>query len=190
VQAPAYGAGRHGRRGWRSRRRAHKSYPAKPIKLVCPIAPGGATDFIGRRSHNISARRSVAGGRREPTGSGGIPGTDYVVRSAPDGYTLVMMASRDVHQSDAAAERAVDAFKDLQVVSRVNSSPLVLVVSPTLPVKTYPSSSRTQGQSRQAQLCLRRHRHLAAFGRRDGSAARRRRCRACALSGHRPVVTA
>ena len=69
-----------------------QSYPTKPIKLVLPYAPGGATDFIGRTLAQFlgdTIGQPVIAENR--TGSGGIPGTDYVVRSAPDGYTLVMM---------------------------------------------------------------------------------------------------
>ncbi len=120
---------------WTARAQA---YPAKPIKLVLPYAPGGATDYIGRTlaQHlgEIIGQTVIAENR---TGSGGIPGTDYVVRSAPDGYTLVMMDPALAINPTLLPSLPFDTFKDLQVVSRVNASPLVLVVSPSLPVKTY-----------------------------------------------------
>jgi tripartite-type tricarboxylate transporter receptor subunit TctC len=115
-----------------------QSYPTKPIKLVLPYAPGGATDFIGRTLAQYLGEtigQPVVAENR--TGSGGIPGTDYVVRSAPDGYTLVMMDPALVINPTLLQSVPFDLFKDLQVVSRVNSSPLVLVVSPSLPAKTY-----------------------------------------------------
>ena len=115
-----------------------QDYPTKPIKLVLPYAPGGATDFIGR---TLAQYMSTTIGQQviaeNRTGSGGIPGTDYVVRSAPDGYTIVMMDPALVINPTLLPSVPFDFAKDLQVVSRVNSSPLVLVVSPTLPVKTY-----------------------------------------------------
>jgi len=117
---------------------AAQDYPTKPIKLVLPYAPGGATDFIGR---TLAQYMSTTIGQQviaeNRTGSGGIPGTDYVVRSAPDGYTIVMMDPALVINPTLLPSVPFDFAKDLQVVSRVNSSPLVLVVSPTLPVKTY-----------------------------------------------------
>ena len=117
---------------------AAQSYPTKPIKLVLPYAPGGATDFIGRTLAQYLGEtigQPVVAENR--TGSGGIPGTDYVVRSAADGYMLVMMDPALVINPTLLQSVPFDLFKDLQVVSRVNSSPLVLVVSPSLPAKTY-----------------------------------------------------
>jgi tripartite-type tricarboxylate transporter receptor subunit TctC len=116
---------------------AAQSYPSKPIKLVLPYAPGGATDFIGRTLAQYLGEtigQPVVAENR--TGSGGIPGTDYVVRSAPDGYTLVMMDPALVINPTLLPSVPFDYAKDLQVVSRVNSSPLVLVETPSLP-KTY-----------------------------------------------------
>ena len=117
---------------------AAQSYPAKPIKLVLPYAPGGATDVIGRTLAQYLGEtigQPVVAENR--TGSGGIPGTDYVVRSAPDGYTLVMMDAALIINPTLLPSVPFDVFKDLQVVSRVNSSPLVLVVTPGMPAKTY-----------------------------------------------------
>ena len=124
----------------RARRRAGRwtVVPSKPIRLVLPYAPGGATDFIGRTvaQHlgEVIGQQVVAENR---TGSGGIPGTDYVVRSAPDGYTLVLMDPALVINPSLLASLPFDLFKDLKIVSRVSSAALVLVASPHLPVKTF-----------------------------------------------------
>ncbi len=115
-----------------------QAYPNKPIRLVLPYAPGGATDFIGRtlaQHLGDTIGQTVIAENR--TGSGGIPGTDYVARAAPDGYTIVMMDPAIAINPTLLPSLPFDTFKDLQVVSRVNSAPLVLVASPTLPVKTY-----------------------------------------------------
>ena len=117
---------------------AAQSFPNKPIRLVLPYAPGGATDFTGRtvaqHMSEVIGQQVVAENR---TGSGGIPGTDYVVRSAPDGYTLVLMDPAIVINPSLLASMPFDLFKDLKIVSRVNSAALVLVASPHLPVKTF-----------------------------------------------------
>ena len=70
-------------------------------------------------------------------GAGGVAGTDSVVRSAPDGYTLVLMDPALVINPSLMASLPYSVFKDLKTVSMVSSSPLVLVVSPQLPAKTY-----------------------------------------------------
>jgi tripartite-type tricarboxylate transporter receptor subunit TctC len=117
---------------------AAQSFPNKPIRLVLPYAPGGATDFTGRTvaqyMSEVIGQQVVAENR---TGSGGIPGTDFVVRSAPDGYTLVLMDPAIVINPSLLASVPFDVFKDLKVVSRVNSAALVLVASPHLPVKNF-----------------------------------------------------
>jgi tripartite-type tricarboxylate transporter receptor subunit TctC len=71
-------------------------------------------------------------------GGGGVLGTDSVARSAPDGYTLVLMDPAIVINPTLQADVPYDVFKNLQTVSIVSSSPEVLVISPTLPVKTFP----------------------------------------------------
>src|SRR5258708_9197640 len=71
-------------------------------------------------------------------GAGGIVGTDTVARSAPDGYTLVLMDPAIVINPTLQADVPYDLFKNLQTVSIVSSSPEVLVVSPKLPVSSFP----------------------------------------------------
>jgi tripartite-type tricarboxylate transporter receptor subunit TctC len=69
-----------------------QTYPAKPIRLVLPYAPGGIIDFVGRtlaQKLTEDIGQSVVAENRP--GGGGILGTDTVARSAPDGYTLVLM---------------------------------------------------------------------------------------------------
>jgi tripartite-type tricarboxylate transporter receptor subunit TctC len=70
-------------------------------------------------------------------GAGGIAGTDTVARSAPDGYTLVLMDPALVINPSLQPSIPYDLFKQLQTVSIVSTSPEVLVVSPTLPVKDF-----------------------------------------------------
>jgi tripartite-type tricarboxylate transporter receptor subunit TctC len=115
-----------------------QSFPSKPIRLVLPYAPGGATDFIGRTTAKYlsDAIGQPVVAENKP-GGGGVAGTDMVVRSAPDGYTLVLMDPALIINPTLMANVPYDVFKDLQTVSMVSSSPLVLVVSQQLPPKTY-----------------------------------------------------
>jgi tripartite-type tricarboxylate transporter receptor subunit TctC len=113
-------------------------YPAKPIKLVVPYPPGGATDVIGRV---MAQRLTTALGQQVVVdnrgGAGGNIGADLVAKSTPDGYTLLMGALTS-HSIMATLEKGTIAYnleRDLVPVSIVGSVPLVWVVHPSLPVK-------------------------------------------------------
>jgi tripartite-type tricarboxylate transporter receptor subunit TctC len=114
-----------------------QGYPTKPIKLVLPYSPGGIVDFVGR-----TLAQSLGDAIGQPVvaenkpGAGGIAGTDSVARSAPDGYTLLLMDPAIVINPTLQPSVPYDLFKQLQTVSIVSSSPEVLVVAPQLPVKT------------------------------------------------------
>jgi tripartite-type tricarboxylate transporter receptor subunit TctC len=116
-----------------------QTYPSKPVRLVLPYAPGGIIDYVGRtlaqKLTEILGQSVVADNR---PGAGGILGTDSVARSAPDGYTLVLMDPAIVINPTLQSDVPYDVFKNLQTVSIVSSSPEVLVISPALPVTTFP----------------------------------------------------
>jgi tripartite-type tricarboxylate transporter receptor subunit TctC len=113
-------------------------YPNKPIRLVLPYAPGGIIDYVGRTlaTHLSEPLGQTVVAENRP-GGGGIAGTDAVARSAPDGYTLVLMDPALVINPTLQPSVPYDLFKQLQTVSIVSSSPEVLVVSPHLPVKDF-----------------------------------------------------
>ena len=119
-------------------------------------------------------------------GAGGIAGTDAVARSAPDGYTLVLMDPAIVINPTLQPSMPYDLFKQLQTVSVVSSSPEVLVVAPQLPVKTLAELvAYGKANPGQAEFRLGRHRNHAASRRRTVQAAHRHRGHPCALSQHR-----
>jgi len=115
-----------------------QNYPAKPIKIIIAQAPGSATDVISR----VVANR-LSEGLGQPIviearpGAGGALGTEAAARSAPDGYTL-FMGNNSTHGSNPAvyAKLPYDAVKDFAPISFVASVPYVLVVEPSLPVKS------------------------------------------------------
>src|SRR3954466_15092458 len=115
-----------------------QTYPAKPVRLVLPYAPGGIIDYVGRTlaTHLSEPLGQTVVAENRP-GGGGIAGTDAVARSAPDGYTLVLMDPALVINPTLQPSVPYDLFKQLQTVSIVSSSPEVLVVSPHLPVKNF-----------------------------------------------------
>ena len=115
-----------------------QNYPTKPIKILIAQAPGSATDVISR----VVANR-LSEGLGQPIviearpGAGGALGTEAAARSAPDGYTL-FMGNNSTHGSNPAiyAKLPYDAVKDFAPISFVASVPYVLVVEPSLPVKS------------------------------------------------------
>jgi tripartite-type tricarboxylate transporter receptor subunit TctC len=115
-----------------------ETFPSRPIHLIMPYAPGGIVDFAGRvlaqKLGEVLGQPVVAENR---PGAGGIVGVEYVARSTPDGYDLVIMDPAYVINPIMQKSMPYSIFKDLVTVSVVNSSPEVLVVSPQLGVKTY-----------------------------------------------------
>ena len=115
-----------------------QGYPDKPIRLVCPSAPGGTTDYVarlvGQKLTEAWSKQVVVDDR---PGAGGIIGTEMVARSAPDGYTL-LLGSITTHAVNPALHPKLpfDPVKDFQPVSLVVSSPQLLAVHPSVPVKT------------------------------------------------------
>src|SRR3954468_10416359 len=115
-----------------------QSYPNKPIRVLIAQAPGSATDVISRVVGN---RLSEALGQpivvEARPGAGGVIGTEAAARSAPDGYTL-FMANNSTHGSNPAVypKLPYDAVSDFAPIAFVASVPYVLVVDPSLPVKS------------------------------------------------------
>jgi tripartite-type tricarboxylate transporter receptor subunit TctC len=114
-----------------------QAYPNKPVRLVLPYAPGGIIDYVGRTlAQHLSEPLGQPVVAENRPGAGGIAGTDTVARSAPDGYTIVIMDPAIVINPTLQPTMPYDLFKQLTTVSIVSSSPEVLVVAPQLPVKT------------------------------------------------------
>src|SRR5262249_1987688 len=115
-----------------------QSYPVKPIRLVLPYNPGGIIDYVGRTlAQHLSEPLGQSVVAENRPGAGGIAGTDAVARSAPAGYTIVLMDPAIGISPTLQPNIPYDLFKQLQTVSIVSSSPEVLVVTPHLPVKTF-----------------------------------------------------
>ena len=118
---------------------AAAAYPDKPIRLIVPYPPGGATDVIGRV---MAQRLSTALGQQvivdNRGGASGNIGAEAVVKAAPDGYTLLMGAvtSHSINQTLEKASIRYNFEKDLVPIAIVGSVPLVFVVHPSVPAQT------------------------------------------------------
>jgi len=113
-------------------------YPTKPIRLVVPFPPGGATDLIARavaQKLGETWGQSVVVDNRP--GAGGNIGTELVARSAPDGYTLEM-GTVGTHAINASLYSKIpyDHVKDFAPVILVAGVPNVLVVNPAVPANS------------------------------------------------------
>lgn len=115
------------------------AYPDKPIKLIVPYPPGGATDVIGRiLAKNLSETVGQQVVVENRGGAGGNIGAEAVAKATPDGYTLLMGAVTS-HSTMATLEKGklrYDLLKDFTPVMIVGSVPLVVVVNPNVPVRT------------------------------------------------------
>jgi tripartite-type tricarboxylate transporter receptor subunit TctC len=117
---------------------AAQSFPTKPIRIVVPFPPGGSTDLLARR---IGEKLAAVWGQPvvvdNRAGAGGTLGADYVAKSAPDGYTLLMGVTGSNAIANALYPKLpYDVVKDFAPVSLVVSSPLVLVRNPNFAPKT------------------------------------------------------
>jgi tripartite-type tricarboxylate transporter receptor subunit TctC len=115
-----------------------QTYPTKTVRFVITFPPGGGSDFTVRP---IAQKLSETWGQpviveSRPGGSAMI-GTDYVVRSPPDGYTVLLSGSSEVSMNVALFNKMpYDPVRDLQPVTLVCTAPLLLVAHPSLPVKS------------------------------------------------------
>ena len=110
-----------------------QDYPAKPIRIVVPFAAGGPADvyarFIGQRLQEALGQPVVVDDR---PGAGSIIGTDAVAKSAPDGYTLLMMSNTQTVNETLIPNKPYQLMRDFVPVAPINSSDLVLVVHPSV----------------------------------------------------------
>jgi tripartite-type tricarboxylate transporter receptor subunit TctC len=114
-----------------------QAWPTRPVRIIVPFAPGGGTDIQGRilarKFYDSTGQTFVVENR---TGASGLIGAELVARSAPDGYNILFTtASLSVNVS-LYKKIAFDPVKDLQPVSWISSVPLVLIVHPSVPVKS------------------------------------------------------
>jgi len=110
------------------------AYPAKPVKIIVPYSAGGPADiyarFLGNRMEQSLGQAFVIEDR---PGAGAIIGTEAVVKSAPDGYTLLAMSNTHTVNESLISKKPYVLLRDLAPVSPINYSDLLLVVNPSVP---------------------------------------------------------
>ena len=113
-------------------------YPSKPVRVIVGLAPGGGTDIIARlltQKMSDNLKRSFIVENR--TGAGGTVAYAFVAKSPPDGYTMVLANSGPMTINvSLRKDLPYDPQKDFAPVTQIISGPMVLVVHPSLPVKS------------------------------------------------------
>jgi len=116
---------------------AQSSFPSRPIKLVVGFAPAGAADFVSRTLGEPLSRalgQPIVIDNRP--GAGSSIAAEYVAKSAPDGYTLLIASPSSILVNPLLMKLGYDAKRDLMPVTKVTSSPLVVAVNPSVGATT------------------------------------------------------
>jgi tripartite-type tricarboxylate transporter receptor subunit TctC len=116
---------------------AGQAYPVKPIRFIVPFTPGGGTDLIarviGQKLSEAFAQPVIVDNR---PGAGSTIGTALVAMAPPDGYTLLMSSISIAFDTTLYKNLSYDPSRDLAPVSLVATQPNVVVVNPSLPVRS------------------------------------------------------
>src|SRR6185369_16947369 len=116
---------------------AAQTYPDRPIRFIVPFAPGGTNDIVARM---VGVKLTEAWGQPvvidNRGGAGGVIGADMAAKSAPDGYTLLMANVNFATNPGLVPNLPYDTTKDFAAVSLLATSPSVLVVHPSVPVRS------------------------------------------------------
>jgi tripartite-type tricarboxylate transporter receptor subunit TctC len=116
---------------------AQAEYPARPVRIVVPSPPGGGTDIVARVvAHHLSQSFGQQFFVENKPGAGNMIGIEAVARAAPDGYTLLMVASTLALNSVLYKKVPYDPVKDFTPITLTATAPNVLLVHPSVPART------------------------------------------------------
>lgn len=114
-----------------------QDYPSRPVKIIVPFAAGGPADvyarFLGQRLQEALGQPFVVDDR---PGAGSVVGTDAAAKSAPDGYTLLLMSNTHTVNESLMPTKPFALTRDFVPVAPINYSDLVMVVHPSVAAKT------------------------------------------------------
>jgi tripartite-type tricarboxylate transporter receptor subunit TctC len=113
-----------------------QTYPARPVRVIVPLSPGGGVDTIARivadHYSQVMSQRFIVDNR---PGAGGTIGVETVAKAAPDGHTLLVSSSSMVTNAVIQSQR-YDPIRDFQPVTKLTSNSYVVLVTPSLPVSS------------------------------------------------------
>src|SRR5207237_7063629 len=114
-----------------------QDYPSRPVRMVIAAAPGGSTDVLGRVfAQRLSERMGQPFVPENRGGGAGAVAAEFVARSSPDGYTLLMSNDQLVISAAAGAKVSYDPFKDFVPIAVMARGPVVLGVHPAFPAQS------------------------------------------------------
>ena len=113
-----------------------QTYPAKPVRIIVPFAPGGGSDFIARfTAQRLSGSFGSQVIVENKPGAGGLIGIEAGVKADPDGYTFTLIAS-SYTVNPALYPLKYDPVNDITPVVQISQGPMIVVVNPKVPAKT------------------------------------------------------
>jgi tripartite-type tricarboxylate transporter receptor subunit TctC len=116
---------------------AGQTWPAKSVRIISPFAPGGGNDTLSRiLAASLTPRLAQQVVVENRPGANTIVGTELVVKSPPDGYTLIVLPNAITINPHLYRKMPFDIAKDLTPITQIGTSPLILVLHPSLPVRT------------------------------------------------------
>jgi tripartite-type tricarboxylate transporter receptor subunit TctC len=112
-----------------------QNYPNRPVKIIVPFAAGGPADVFARYlAQRLPGELGQSFVVEDRPGAGAVIGTDFVAKSPPDGYTLLLMSNTQTVNETLLANKPYELLRDFIPVAPINSSDLVLVAHPSVPV--------------------------------------------------------
>lgn len=112
-----------------------QSFPTKPIKIIVPFGAGGPADIYARAvAQGLTEELGQQVIVEDRPGAGSVPGTEAVAKSAPDGYTLIMISNTHAINETLYPKLPYNVLRDFVPITQVNIMPNVLVANPSLPV--------------------------------------------------------
>jgi tripartite-type tricarboxylate transporter receptor subunit TctC len=116
---------------------AQDAYPTRPIRFILPFPPGGGTDILGRLiAERLSANLGQPVVTENRGGAGGNVGAEAAAKSAPDGYTIVLVAPSLAISPTLYSKINYDPVKDFAPISLVATVPNVMITQASLPAQT------------------------------------------------------
>ena len=116
---------------------AAQSYPNRTVKLIVPFGAGGPADVYARvLAQHLSDETKQSFVVEDRPGAGSVIGTDAVAKSAPDGYTLLVMSNTHTTNESLLPNKPFQLMRDFVPVATINYSDLLMVVHPSVPAKT------------------------------------------------------
>jgi tripartite-type tricarboxylate transporter receptor subunit TctC len=114
-----------------------QAYPSRPVRIIVPFAPGGATDITARlMGQLLSERLGQQFVTENRPGAGSNIGTEVVVNAPPDGYTLLLVGASSAINATLYEKLNFNFLRDITSVAGIISIPFIMAVNPSVPAKT------------------------------------------------------